>query len=47
MPVVISEWHVVEVLTRFKHIRQTGIDVLREKKKSPIGLETKTGAASL
>lgn len=28
LPVVISEWHVVEVLTRFKHIRQAGIDAI-------------------
>lgn len=51
LPVVISEWHMVEVLTRFKHIRQAGIDaihggsraVLRERKSPPIGLETKLG----
>lgn len=43
LPVVISEWHMVEVLTRFKHIRQAGIDaihggsraVLRERKSPP------------
>lgn len=53
MPVVISEWHMVEVLTRFKHVRQAGIDAVHGELGSPEGTkiphrsQDKTGAASL